>query len=233
MKKLKKRVCVVGLGQFGTEVAREVAKHCDVLVLDRDADRVNEISESVQRALCLDARDFVSLSSVVTSDFDEAIIGMSESMEASILCALHMKKLGVKRIRAKALNEDHAEILRSIGVSELIFPERETAHRIAARIVNPNLLDLIPLAEDYEVMDLAPPDSFHGRNLLDLGLRKRFGVFVIAVKELVPHQFVFLPGPKFVVKPSDILMVIGREKDLVALRDAEAPPVPPDPTGSR
>jgi trk system potassium uptake protein TrkA len=219
---------VIGLGQFGAEVARELAKHCEVLALDRSAEVVNEISEQVQRALCLDARDFASLSSVVTADFDEAVIGMSGSMEASILCALHLKKIGVKRIRAKALNEDHAEILKAIGISELIFPERETAHRIAARVVNPHLLEMIPLAEDYEVMDLAPPDSFHGRSLLDLNLRKRFGVFVMAVKELVPHNFVFMPGPMFVVKPSDILVVIGRENDLVAMREADVSKPPPE-----
>jgi trk system potassium uptake protein len=222
MKSAKKQICIIGLGQFGAEVAKELAKHCEVLVLDQDENRINEISESVQRALSLDARDYASLASVVTSDFDEAIIGMSESMEASILCALHLKKIGVKRIRAKVLNEDHAEILHAIGVTELIFPERETAHRIAAKVVNPNLMDLIPLAEDYEVMDLSPPDEFHGKNLLELDLRQQFGVFIIAVKELVPPKFVFLPGPKFVIKPSDILVIIGREKDLVALNRSGA-----------
>jgi len=97
-------------------------------------------------------------------------------------------------------------------------PKRETALRIAAQIVNPNLLDFIPLAEDFEVMDVAPPDSFHGRTLQELNIRDRFGVFAIAVKELVPEKFVFLPGPDFVIKPSDVLVLIGRHPDLGRLR---------------
>jgi trk system potassium uptake protein TrkA len=219
MMQRKRKICVIGLGQFGSELARELAKYCEVLAIDINEDRVHAIAESVQRALITDARDYSTFSSLVGPDFDEAVVSLGESMEASILCTLHLKKIGVKVIRAKAMSEDHASILRAIGATESIFPERETALRIAAQIVNPNLLDFIPLSEDFEVMDVAPPDAFHGRSLQDLSLRERFGVFVIAVKELVPPNFVFLPGPEFVIKLSDILVMIGRHGDLARIRD--------------
>lgn len=221
--KERKHICVIGLGEFGAELARELAKNCEVLALDRDADLVNAIVEEVQRALILDVRDFTALSAVVTPDFDEAIVGIGESMESSILCTLHLKKIGVPLIRAKARTADHAAILRSIGAKEIIFPERETARRLAAQIINPNLLDFIPLEEDYRVMDVAPPDAFYGHSLEELNLRKHFGVFVIAIKELVPHRFVFLPHPGFVIKPSDILMMIGREKEILRIREWTVP----------
>jgi trk system potassium uptake protein TrkA len=144
---------------------------------------------------------------------------MGESLESSILATLHLKKIGVKRIWAKATTEDHAAILRAIGAGEVIFPERETARRLAAQLINPNLLDFIPLEEDYRVMDVAPPDNFCGRTLVELDLRRKFGVFVLAIKELVPTRFVFLPPPDFVIKPSDILVMIGKEADLVRLRE--------------
>lgn len=217
MKGDKKLICVIGLGQFGGELATELAKHCEVLALDIREDLVNGIADHVQRAMILDVRDLASLESLVSSDFDEAVVSTGESLEASILCTLHLKRIGLKTIRVKALSEDHAEVLRAVGATETIFPERETARRIAAQIVNPNLLDFIPLAEDFEVMDVAPPDWFHGCTLKDLNVRDRFGVFVIAVKEIVPERFVFLPGPDFVVKPSDILVMIGREADLQRL----------------
>jgi len=181
--------------------------------------RVEAILDKVQRALILDVRDYNALSSVVTEDFDEAIVSMGESLESSILAALHLKKIGVKRIWAKATTEDHAAILRAIGASEVVFPERETARRLASQLINPNLLDFIPLHEDYRVMDVAPPDSFYGRTLVELDLRKRYGVFVLAIKELAPMRFVFLPPPEFVIKPSDILVVIGKEQNLIALRE--------------
>jgi trk system potassium uptake protein TrkA len=177
----------------------------------------------VQRALILDVRDFQALSSVVTPDFDEAIVSMGESLESSIMATLHLKIIGVKRIWAKATTEDHAAILTAIGASETIFPERDTARRLAAQLINPNLLDFIPLEEDYRVMDVAPPDSFFGHTLAELDLRRRFGVFVLAIKELVPVRFVFLPPPDFVIKPSDILVMIGKEQDLMGLHQEGGP----------
>ncbi len=218
MKQGRRLICVIGLGQFGSELAQELAKECDVLALDISEDRVSAIADHVQRALIIDCRDFTSLSSLVTPDFDGAIVSLGESLEASILCTLHLKKIGVKNIRAKASTDDHAVILRSVGATETIFPERETARRIAIQILNPNLLDFIPLAGDFQLMDVAPPESFLGHSLQQLNMRDQFGVFVIAVKELIPPNFVFLPGPEFVVKPSDVLVLIGREGDLLKLR---------------
>ena len=216
--KKKKYICVIGLGQFGMELARELARNCEVLALDRDENLVYSIADDVQRALVIDARDYTSLKQVVTTDFDEVVVSLGESLEASILCTLHLKKIGIKMIRAKVMSEDHAAILHSLGVQEVIFPERETAWRLAAQIVNPNLLDYIPLEAGYRVMDVAPPNSFYGKTLMELELRKKYGVFVLAVKELVPERFVFLPDPTFVIKPSDVLVMIGREEHLAKLQ---------------
>ena len=220
--KRKKYICVIGLGQFGMELARELSKTCEVLAMDVNEDLVYAIADDVQRALSVDARDYASLKQVVTADFDEVIVSLGESLEASILCTLHLKKIGIKMIRAKVISEDHAAILHSLGVQEVIFPERETAWRLAAQIMNPNLLDYVPLEAGYRVMDVAPPNSFYGRTLMDLELRKLYGVFVIAVKELVPQRFIFLPEPSFVVKPSDILVMIGRDEELARLQEKTA-----------
>jgi trk system potassium uptake protein len=217
--KRKKHICVIGLGQFGMELARELSKSCEVLAMDVNEDLVYAVVDDVQRALSVDARDYASLKQVVTADFDEVIVSLGESLEASILCTLHLKKIGIKMIRAKVISEDHAAILHSLGVQEVIFPERETAWRLAAQIMNPNLLDYVPLEAGYRVMDVAPPNSFYGRTLMELQLRQHYGVFVIAVKELVPQRFIFLPDPNFVVKPSDILVMIGREEELTRLQE--------------
>lgn len=219
----RRHIVVIGLGEFGRELAQQLAKECEVLALDKEEAMVDAILDKVQRALILDVRSFQGLSSVVTKDFDEAIVSMGESLESSILATLHLKKIGVKRIWAKATTEDHASILKSIGAGEIIFPERETARRLAAQLINPNLLDFIPLEEDYRVMDVAPPNSFYGHTLVELDLRKRFGVFVLAIKELVPMRFVFLPPPEFVIKPSDVLVMIGKEEDLVRLTEKGRP----------
>lgn len=217
------RICIIGLGQFGRHLAVELAKDCEVLAIDKNQQVINEVGDLVQRAYCLDSRDFASLSTVVGEDFDEAVVGMSENMEASILTVLHLRRLKLPHIHAKATSRDHAEILKAIGADSIIFPERETASRLATQLINRNLLDFIPLSENYMVMQITPPEWALGKTLLQLDLRKRFGIFVIAVKEHVPERTAFLPGPDFIVKDSDALLIIGKKDSLESLDKSENP----------
>ncbi len=214
MKKSRKQICIIGLGQFGSELAKNLVSECEVLAIDIDEDIVNSISGGVHRALCLDARVFNSLASVVTADFDEAVVSMSESIETSVICTLHLKQIGVKHIWAKALNKDHSTILTAIGANEVIFPEAETAGRVAAHITVPNLLDFIPLAENYRAMEKPAPSFCMGKNLRDLHIRKKYGILVMAVKAKSPEKYLFMPGPDYVVTPGDVLVLIGRENSL-------------------
>ena len=133
----RKQICIIGLGQFGTHLARTLARlKCDVLAIDMDEKSVAAIRDDVHQALITDVRDLAALKSVVTKDIDEAVVSLGESMEASILCTLHLHKLGVKRIRAKASSRDHAAILKAVGATDVIFPEHETAERMAHQIVS-------------------------------------------------------------------------------------------------
>ena len=217
------RICVIGLGQFGRHLAVELAKDCEVLAIDKNQAVINEVGDEVQRAYCLDSRDFASLSTVVGDDFDNAVVCMSENMEASILTVLHLRRLRLPHIHAKATSRDHAEILKAIGADSIVFPERETASRLATQLINKNLLDFIPLSDNYMVMQITPPDWSLGKTLMALNLRKRFDIFVVAVKEHVPERTVFLPGPDFVVKDSDALLVIGKKESLESLEKSENP----------
>ena len=219
MKTKRKQICVIGLGQFGTELALSLAHRAEVLALDCDEARVSRIVDEVHRALVVDASESAALSSVVSDGIDEAIVSMGDNLEGSILCTLHLTHIGVSMIRVKAANEEHAEILRLVGASETISPERETARRVADKIVHPNLLDIVPLAEDYRVIETEAPRGFAGKTLAELGIRSRFGAFVIAVKDRDNGRFTFLPGPDYRVLAEDILTVIGREKGLMELNE--------------
>ncbi len=215
----KKQVCVIGLGHFGRELALTLARHCEVLVVDRNQELVDEISDKVHRAVALDIRDESALASVIPEDIDEAIVSMGENLEGSILCTLYLKRLNVPVVRVKALSDDHATVLRQLGADELIFPERETARRLAARVRNPNLLDFVPLGGDYQVIETKAPEVITGSTLSELNLRARFNVFVIAVRGADERDTVFLPSPDFRIKSGQVLVVIGRERDLSRLRD--------------
>lgn len=219
MSRRKKRVCVIGLGHFGWELALTLARDCEVLAIDRSHELVNEISDKVHRAVALDIRDENALASVVPDDVDEAVVSMGESLEASILCTLYLKRLNVPIVRVKVLNDDHGVVLRQLGADELIFPERETARRLATRIQNPNVLDFVPLGGDYQVIEMLPPGSFIGSSLIELGLRARYSVFVMAATSADGQTTEFLPGPDFRIKTGHVLVVIGREKDLARLQN--------------
>jgi trk system potassium uptake protein TrkA len=217
----KKQITVIGLGQFGTQLALDLARHADVLAIDKSKERVEAIADHVQQARCLDASDYAALRGAIGPDFDEAIVSMGETMEASILCTLHLSKIGVKSIRAKAVNDDHASILKSVGAGYVIFPERETASRMATQLLFPNLLDYIPIEENHRVMDVAAPKAFFGQTLLALDLRRRFNIFVMAIRRLDEEKFLFLPGPDYVVRPQDTLVLIGTEAGFIKLAEAK------------
>ncbi|MBN1630560.1 MAG: TrkA family potassium uptake protein [Thermoleophilia bacterium] len=219
MRKRKKQICVIGLGHFGWELALTLSRDCEVLAIDRDPELVNAIADRVHRARALDTRDEAALASVIPEGIDEAVVSMGESIESSILCTLYLKRLGVPVVRVKALTDDHAIVLQQVGADEIIFPERETARRVAAHIANPNLLDFVPLGGDYQVMEVRLPGSFTGHTLGELDLRARFGVFVIAVRREGADETEFLPGRDFRLQAGDVMVMIGRKSDLARVQE--------------
>lgn len=217
-----KQVCVIGLGQFGTYLARALVRMgCEVLAIDRVERRVEAVRDDVHRAIIGDARDADMLSSVLTSTIDEAAICLGEtSLEPSILCALNLKRIGIEVIRSTAANDDHAQILQAVGATEIIFPERDAAERMARRIANPDIRDMFSLAEDYRIIEMKAPASTHGKTLAELNLRAKYELLVLAVRDEGEEHFDFLPEPGKVLRPSESLMVLGRELDLARLEGA-------------
>lgn len=210
-----KQVVVIGLGSFGSHLARQLARmHCEVLALDRSEAAVAAIRDDVHQAVICDARDLEGLKAAVSPSVDEAVVSLGESMESSILCALHLSQIGVKHIRSKAVNEDHATILRAVGSKEVIFPERETAERAARRIAYPTLLDYFPFEEDHRIMEIKMPESLVGKKLGDSGLRQDYELLVLATKSHIDNKFNFMPSADHLLKKTDTLIVLGREINL-------------------
>lgn len=214
---MKTQVCVIGLGQFGSHLAQTLVKMgCEVLVIDSNEQRVEELRDAVHRALIGDARNFQMLSSALGPTVDEAIICLGQAnLEASILCALHLKRIGIKSIRSTANNDDHARILEAVGATETIFPERDAAERTARRIANPDIRDMFSLSESYRIMEINAPGKTHGKTLAELDLRATFDLLILAVRAPGAEEFEFLPAADKVVVAGETLMVLGRELDLV------------------
>jgi trk system potassium uptake protein TrkA len=213
------QIVVIGLGRFGFHVARELhaARH-EVLAIDIDPEIVQRVRHQSTRAVVLDARDAERLDALGVADLDAAVVSLGERVDVSCLVALHLKELGVPRIVTKAGSEDHGKLLRLIGAHEVIFPERESAERLAHRLTSNDVLQHLPLGEGVSIDEIAPGEEMIGRTLAELGLPRRFNVQVLAVRDALTGQLRANPGALFQVKDSDSLLVVGDDPSLAKLR---------------
>lgn len=210
---------VIGLGTFGFNIATALSElgH-EVLAVDFDAKKIEQIKDKVTHIVVADVRDKKALSEFISDDIDVAIVSLGDRMEASILATLYLKDLGVRKIIAKAVNECHGQILTSIGAAEIIYPEKDVAVSLAKSLTIPNLIDRIPLAPEYCIVEIAIPDHFIGKTLEELRLRSRYNVEVIAIKDVLSDTFHLIPRVDFKIKPDSALIIIGRESDVNKLK---------------
>jgi len=217
---MKKQFAIIGLGNFGFYLATALfQKGHEILGIDINAKQVQEIRDQISRAVIADATDPQALKELELGKMDAVVICIGSILNNSILATLNVKDLGVKRVVAKAVSDPHGRILRKIGADEIYFPEKDLALTAAQRLDNPNVLDYLPFIEGYSIVQLAPPNSFIGKNLIELDLINRFGVQVIAIKELVPENVIMIPTGRFVVKHSDILVILGPDEALAELQE--------------
>jgi trk system potassium uptake protein len=209
------KFAVIGYGSFGSNVAKTLfEKGHEVLVIDRDRERIAAAKESSTDAVMTDSAVKENLEALGLQDMDVAVVSMGHEMEASILTTLYLRELGVRRILTKALSEDHAKVLEAVGATEVVYPEKDMAVRTALRLSSPNILEYLPLSNGITIQEIAPPARIIGKTLKELDLINRLGIQVIAVKEIIPDNVVVIPRADFVVKDSDILVVIGEESKL-------------------
>ncbi len=212
------KFAIIGLGSFGSNVAKTLYEHGhEVLAIDKDKGKVEAAKSFSSHAVLMDSAEMENLAGVGIREVDVVVVSLGPEMEASILTVLHLHELGLKRIVAKALNEDHAKILEAVGATEVIYPEKDMAIRTALRLTSPNIMECLPLMSGVSIQEIAPPDKFIGKSLRELDLRNKFGIQVIAIRELVPERTVYVPKADFVLKDSDVLIVMGDEKKLEKL----------------
>lgn len=213
-------VVVIGLGNFGASLTVQLYElgH-QVTVLDLDPKAVARVQDKADQAVEADATDRSVLEELGVGLAQAAVVSLGENMAASILTTLHLREMKIPKIVAKAISPEHEKILKRVGASEVVFPEREVARRLATAMVDPNLLDYLPIDKDFSVAELAPPPEFLGRTLAELDLRRNYGVNVIAVRELVPERTKLVIEPDYKVKDSDVLIVVGRQEDIASLHD--------------
>ncbi len=190
----KMRFLVIGLGKFGFHVAKTLYEDGhEVVAVDADHDRVQRAAEHATEAILLDATDKERLAALGLDEIDAAVVSTGADTSRSILITLYLSELGVKHILTKAVNEDHGKILTRVGAREIIEPEKAQAVRTAKGLSSPNLIDFLPLEQDYSLSQLAPPRTLVGKSLADR-VRNRYHVYVMPIQGNRARQFVMLPA---------------------------------------
>jgi trk system potassium uptake protein len=216
---MQQRVVVIGLGIFGFNIVRDLyAGGFEVIAVDKNKDAVQRVRDCSTKAIQADGTDKEIMEAIGIQEDDVVIISFGEDLAAAMLTTLHLKQMRVKTIIVKAPNEEHKLILEKIGATEVMIPEKEIAHKVAKSLISPNVLDYLPLSDDYMISEMAPPNSFLGKSIAQLQLRSRYHIEVIAIRDIVSDKINMVPGADFVIKDGDVLVILGKEKDIQQIK---------------
>lgn len=216
-----RQFAVIGLGRFGLSVAESlIKKGAQVLAIDKDEEKVQELSEIATYAVTMDATDESALKSIGIQNVDVAIVSIGEDIEASVLAVMLLKEMGIKEIVAKAITDLHGRILVNLGVNRVVFPEGEMGKRLASSLVIPTVMDFIQLSDEYSIAEIPAPKEFEGQTLKELGIRARYNMNVLAIRRKIPtlegdgetsyaEQTIMSPSADDKVETGDVLVVLG------------------------
>jgi len=208
-----KQYVIIGIGCFGSSVAKTLySMGHDVLAIDKDEEKIQQISDSVTHSVQVDATDENTLKALGIRNFDVAVITIGTDIQASVLITMICKELGVKYVIAKAQSDLHAKVLYKTGADRVVFPERDMGVRVAHNLSSSNILDYIELSPDYSLVEVAALQSWEGKTLKAINMRDRFGLNVLAIKHV--NKINMSPKGDDVIHPADTLVVIGSNKDI-------------------
>lgn len=218
-----KSFVVIGLGRFGTAVARELsALGHEVLAVDTDEGKVQRVADKVTHAVVGDGRDINVLNALGVRNFDCAVVAMGSDVGNSALITLNLKELGLKQVVCKAQSHVHQRVLEKIGADRVIFPEHEMGVKLAQGLSSSSVLNFIEFSEDYGIVELSAPKSWQGKTIRDLDVRNTFHVNIIAVRKAArPGTLDVAPGAGCVVEAGDNVVAVGRSEDINRLHEVK------------
>ena len=211
-KVVKKQYGVIGLGRFGMALTRGLnAEGAEVLAIDSDPDKVNDIEPYCTQAICADATDEAVLEKLGIRNLDVIIVCIAGDIEASIFITLTCKQLGVPQVIAKAQNARHRHVLKKIGADIVIEPEEEMGAKLAANLVKPNMIEVMSLSDNFRMVEIRTPIKWRHKTLLQLNLRNTEKVTIILIKR--GDDIIVTPGAQCELLPDDILVIAGTYTD--------------------
>ena len=205
---MKKQFAVLGLGRFGSKVARELFyKKQEVIVVDKDEDKIQAIKDEVTNAFLGDISDEQALMEAGIPECDVVIVAESTNVEANIIATQICKNLGIKKVICKAKNTLHGNILKKIGADQIVYPEQDTAIKLVSKLTSEGILDYIELGGELSIVGINAPDNMLNKTLGELDLRKKFNVTVLGIKR--GEEIVFNLTADTRIQACDVLIVFG------------------------
>ena len=181
---IKKSYAIFGLGRYGIAVARELIRNgADVLAVDINEENVNDAVAEIPLCKCADVTDINVLNKLGIANFDVVIIAMASNLEASVMTTTLCKELGVEKVIVKCANEMHQKILNRVGADEVVFPENESGTRLAKNLISGGFVDMVELSDEIAVINIDVIKEWEGKTLIELNLRKKYGINIIAINE--------------------------------------------------
>lgn len=212
-----RQFAVIGLGKFGTSVARTLTKmgH-EVLAIDIDPDKVQHLADDVTHAVQADATDEEALRALGIRNVDVAVVTVGQDIRSSILTCMILKEIGVAYVVAKATDELHGKLLEKLGVDRVVYPERDMGVRLANSLGSSNILEYIELSPDYGVAEIVATEEFANKTLRELNLRAHYGANVVAIRS--GNEVKVSPGADDRVHEGDVLVILGSVESLDRLK---------------
>jgi trk system potassium uptake protein TrkA len=213
---MRKQFAVIGLGRFGTSVAKTLsALGHDVLAIDSSESAVQAVVHDVTHAVQADARDEETLKALGIRNFDVAVVAIGNELEANILITVMLKEMGVKYVVAKAQSALHGKVLERIGADKIIYPEKDMGIRLAHNLVTAHVMDFIELSPGYSIIEIIAPAAYTNKTLGELNLRARFGISVMAIKK--KDTIIVAPGADALIEEDDTLVLLSKNEALAKL----------------
>lgn len=217
---MKQTFAIIGLGRFGGSLLKKLASaHQEVLGIDTDEEMVQEYMHLATHTVVADGQDEDALRDLDIASFDHVIVAIGHNIQASILTTILAKDLGAKSVIAKAETEIHAKVLKKIGADMIIHPEAEMGRRLAHQLMTPNILNYIDLNNEYSVAEiLITNPKFHNQSLIDLAVRNKYGLNVIAIKRH-NNEVIVSPNPDEKIYIGDVISIVGKDTDIDVFDD--------------
>lgn len=214
MKKKKESVSfgVIGLGRFGTALAITLAQSGkEVIAVDRDENQVKVLRQYTDYAFVADTINSDTLKEIGIQNCDVVAVCIGEKIDASILITMSVIDLGVPKVIAKASSVEQGEVLKRIGAT-VVYPEKDMAVRLGKRLISSTFMDYIALDNSVEIRQISVPESMLGASVIELNIRKKYGLNIIAVQN--GHETNIEIAPDYRFRAGDVLVVIGKIKNI-------------------